>query len=283
MRLPRPRLPTTLPCLLLPLVVGCAPTLSTFTPAHVAPSGHVQAEVGSDVSYPSGTLSSLIDGADALGDAAERRELTQEEQQRLLRGATSIVLNPPSLNTHLGIGVGVYENIEVQGRLVSGGWRLGGRYQFLDQDSNSVDLSAGLGISRYTFSIGIPEIPDVLDVEDYHRWIVDIPVLVGKHGNWYRWWAGPKFLMGSFGASMTLSVPTEDTTYDFEMEGRSWYLGGQAGAALGYKYIFVGAELTVVHMSSSARFSADQAGLEPYEPELSGTIWYPGLGLMGQF
>lgn len=278
-----PRLSPSLAPLIAPLLAGCAPALSTFTPAHVAPRGHVQAEIGSDVSYPTGTLADLKDGADALSNAAQDRELTEEEQHRVLRGAASTLLNPPSFNTHLGIGVGVYDNTEVQGRLTSGGWRLGGRYQLLSQDSDRVDLSAGIGVSHYTFSLGLPEIPSVLKASDYSRWLLDVPVLLGKHGTWYRWWAGPKFLVGSFDASITLAVPTDDTAYDFTMEGTSWYLGGQAGAALGYKWIFVAAELTVVHCSTSARFRAPQAGIEPYEPSLGGTIWYPGIGLMGEF
>jgi hypothetical protein len=210
--------------------------------------------------------------------------LTEEQQRILLRGAASTLLNPPSMSSHLGVAVGVYRNVEVGGRLFTGGWRLGGRYQFLNQETHSVDLSAGLGVSRYSFSWKIPAIPELVEVDDYSRWMVDIPVLVGTHGNWYRWWAGPKFLLGTFDAGVTLTNPFDDQKYGFTMDGTSWYLGGQAGAALGYKWIFVAAELTVMHTESSANFTAHTGTASAnYEPKVSGTIWYPGIGLMGQF
>lgn len=279
-------LPLTSQTLSLLLLGGCAPTLSSFTPAHVAPSGHVQAEVGMDVSIPAGIVDELMDTAKTVARTADRQaaNLTEEQRRVLLRGAATTLLNPPSMSTHLGVAVGVYEDVEVGGRLFSGGWRLGGRYQFLDQKTQSVDLSAGLGISRYSFSLGIPEVPILVDVEDYSRWMVDIPVLVGKHGNWYRWWAGPKFLMGTFDAGVTLTNPIDDQKLGFTMDGTSWYLGGQAGAALGYKWIFVAAELTVMHVGAKAEFAAN-GGTESasYKPTVSGTIWYPGLGLMGEF
>jgi hypothetical protein len=68
---------------------GCAPALSSFTPAHVARPKHVQVEIGTDVSYPPDTLSSLYDSAKALSGVAERRELTSEEQRVVLRGAAT--------------------------------------------------------------------------------------------------------------------------------------------------------------------------------------------------
>jgi hypothetical protein len=265
------------------LLSGCAPALSTFTPAHVAKSGHVQLELGSDVSYPTGTIEELNDGLDALTDSAQTDAvLTEDEQREILNAATSTVLNPPSLNSHVGAGVGVAKDVEVQGRLFSGGLRVGGRYQFLHQKEQSVDLSAGLGIGRYSFSLGIPELPTLLDIEDYSRWMVDTGVLVGNHGNWYRWWAGPKLLYGSFDAVITLTPPGGDV-YAFSMEGRSLYAGGQAGVALGYKWVFFVFELTVMHLSTSARFAAQGTGIEPYEPSIGGTIYYPGVGLMGEF
>src|SRR5688572_4090435 len=49
--------------------VACAPALSSFTPAHVAPRKHVQAEVGLDVSIPTGTIGHVVDVGEALADS----------------------------------------------------------------------------------------------------------------------------------------------------------------------------------------------------------------------
>ncbi|HET9953301.1 MAG TPA: hypothetical protein VFQ61_02290 [Polyangiaceae bacterium] len=262
---------------------ACAPALSSFTPAHVAAPGHVQAEVGTDVSVPRNTLADLYDITRALDRAAQNRTLTQTEQRQLLRGATSQLLNPLSANSHLGLGVGVYRNLEAQGRLFTGGWRLGARLQFLSQPEHGLDASVGLGVGRYSYSFGIPNIADVLEIEDYGRWMVDVPVLVGKRGDWYRWWGGPKALLGTYRAGASLNLPAENKSYGFDLRGTSGYVGAQLGGALGYKHLFFAAELSVMYFTTRARFTTNGVALEPYEARIDGLIWYPGVGLLGEF
>ena len=43
------------------LVVGCAPSLSTFQPAHVPPRGTVSASLGLEGSIPAGDITTLYD------------------------------------------------------------------------------------------------------------------------------------------------------------------------------------------------------------------------------
>jgi hypothetical protein len=113
--------------------------------------------------------------------------------------------------------------------------------------------------------------------------MLDIPLLVGQHGDWYRWWGGPKVLVGSYKAGATLNVPAADQTYGFHLSGTSSYVGAQVGGALGYKWIFIATELTVVRFSTTAKFTAEGTGSEPYESKLSGAIVYPGVALLGEF
>ena len=49
-----------------------------------------------------------------------------------------------------------------------------------------------------------PPVEDVLDtvsIDDFSRWNLDLPVAVGQHGSWYRWWAGPHFSYSSMSQS----------------------------------------------------------------------------------
>jgi hypothetical protein len=243
----------------------------------------VQVEAGTDISYPPDTLSSLYDTAKTLSDAANNRELTSDEQRVVLKGAATQLLNPISANAHIGIGVGVYENTEVQARWFSGGWRLGARYQFLSKKDDGIDLSLGLGFGRYSYSFGVPDIVDILSIDDYRRFMVDVPLLLGSSGTWYRWWGGPKMVLGTYHAGARLQIPSTDELYGFELNGVSRYLGGQLGGALGYKWIFFAMELTVVHFSTTAKFEAVGASTSSYDAKIDGTIIYPGLGLMGEF
>ena len=51
------------------LSAGCAPSLSTMQPAHIAPKGHVQATAGIEVSAPTATFTRVIDAGKALSQA----------------------------------------------------------------------------------------------------------------------------------------------------------------------------------------------------------------------
>ena len=276
-------------------VIGCAPTLSTFTPAHVPKAGHIQAEVGTDVSWPTGTLDRLVDSGKAAANAAEGESLTEAQQQAVLKAATSLLLNPPSMNSHLGIGVGVVQNLEVSGRWVSGGWRLGSRYQFLQQDRDGIALSAGVGVGHYGWSNSmldrLNDINDAFGIDlvryhEYSRWQFDLPLLVGKAGTWYRWWTGPKLLLCKYHTSLDVNQNPGGVSdrVGFTLDGLSTYFGALIGAAVGYKYVFLAAELTVVRFDTRAHFSASTgSSATPYDPRVGGMVIYPGLGLMGEF
>jgi len=252
-----------------------------MTPAEVAKPKHVQMEMGMDVSVPAGVLSDLVSAGEALADS--QTALDAEQQRRLLRAGTSLALNPPSANAHLGVGVGIGYGAELQGRLVSGGWRLGGRYQFLNAKDHGIDFSAGLGLGRTSWSIGTDTFEPVLEFKDYSRWQFDLPLLFGTSGTWYRWWGGPRILLGSYSAGMKLTPPTETQSYSVELTGTSAYLGGQLGGALGYKHIFLAAELTLVNFSTDAKLATHGAGAGDFTTSVSGLVVYPAVGLMGDF
>jgi hypothetical protein len=40
-------------------------------------------------------------------------------------------------------------------------------------------MSAGIGVSRFTYSIPISDYIPVLKIDDFTRWQIDVPVLVG--------------------------------------------------------------------------------------------------------
>ncbi|HEY5961678.1 MAG TPA: hypothetical protein VIV60_34195 [Polyangiaceae bacterium] len=198
---------------------GCAPTLSTFTPAHVARAGHVQVEVGADVSVPSGGLNNLVDIGKAAVDATQGQRLSEPQMHEVLGASASLLLNPPSMNTHLGVGVGILQNWEVSGRLVSGGWRLGSRYELLHQAEHGITLSTGIGVGHYSWSAaGLEQLNDLNDnfgldlvhFDEYSRWQFDIPLLIGKSGTWYRWWTGPKILLCTYDTRLTVTPGWEN-------------------------------------------------------------------------
>jgi hypothetical protein len=261
---------------------GCAPALSSFTPAHVAPHKHVQAEAGFDVSAPLGTIRDVIEQGEKLGNAARDRELNEQEQAELFHAGAGLALNPPSVVSHLGIAYGLVERFEVGGRLTPGAWRLGGRYQLLDQTKDGLDGTFGLGGGRYSYEFPLSDQIPFIKLEDFSRWQVDLSFLIGKRGNWYRVWAGPRAMFSFYGTELVFEQPqvpgaTEEKVVLASLDGSGTYLGGQAGVALGYKKVFLGFELTLAKFWShpELRFLDYRRDVE-----LESFIVYPGIALM---
>lgn len=262
------------------LLPACSTSLSSFRPAHVGPKGTVHAEAGVDVSIPTGGLSNAMDAAKSLGRTAKRSGLSEDEKRDVLHAGVNLALNPPAFVEHVTVAYAPFDRSEIGLRYSAGAWRVGARRQLLTQERHGYDVTVGFAVERFTFEFPIGDIIDVLQVNDYERWNFDFPIAVGRHGGWYRWWCGPRVLVSQFDAGISLNVPAERMTYAASASGRALYLGAQGGVAIGYRHLFVGAELTVVRVSSSAQVEA--LGTED-DLDLGGVIVYPGIALMGEF
>jgi hypothetical protein len=65
-----------------------------------------------------------------------------------------------------------------------------------------------------------------------------------------------------------------------EAAGRGMYLGAQAGAVVGYRWLFVGLEMTVVRLVGNAHI--DVFGRRT-EADTGTWIIYPGIAVLGEF
>jgi hypothetical protein len=263
---------------------GCAVGLSSTQPAHVAPPGRVHAELGVDISYPTGTATRVIDAAESVEDASTQRMPTDAEKRTIFEGGAAIAMNPPAAIPHLGVDYGVAERWEVGARLATSGWRLAGRRQLLLQAEHGVDLSLGLGFGRAIFTPPVESVFRRLRVDQFSRWNLDVPIAIGRHGSWYRVWGGPRAVFSWVSQTMTLTLP--DTTgpdpvrVTGEFSGRGLYLGGYAGAALGYRSLFIGPELTLVYVFGSA--DVDALGSRQ-NVAVGSLVVYPAFTFMGEF
>jgi hypothetical protein len=257
-------------------------------PAHVAPKHHAQAEFGMDVSIPTGTISDAIDAAITLGQIANEktRKLTDAEVETIYRGASGFVLNPPSATPHVGVAFTVVNNLEISLRYATSSLRLGGRYQFLTKEKHKVDASVGLGLGYFVLGLPLGDVLKVIELEDFTRFQLDVPIVFGTRGSWYRLWGGPRFLYTRFGTSLKLAIPeipgiTEGRFELASFGGNGFYAGGQAGVAVGYKYVFLAFELTVVRLMMNGNLKIFQRPVANFD--LGSTIVYPAIGLIGEF
>jgi hypothetical protein len=265
--------------------LSCSPAISSFTPAHVPKKGHVQAEVGTDVFVPTGTIVDVVEAAEALGEAAERRELSEAEEREVMEGAWALALNPPSATPHIGIGYSPADNVAIDGRYTVGALRLGGRYQLLHRAQDGLDLTLGLGLGRYVYEFPINDAIPVIHLEDFTRYQIDIPIILGISGDWYRVWGGPRLLATFYSTELALiysDIPGGGTPEDVRasFSGTGFYAGAQGGVALGYKKVFLAFELTLAEFWTTGKLEAFG---ETMNVELASFVIVPGLALMGEF
>ena len=262
-------------------LAACAPVLSTFTPAPVAPHGHFRGATAIGVSIPTGPLGDLFDRSEDLARASiEGRALTDDEVGDLFESTTGLLLNLPSAAYELQGRFGVAKRVDVGLRLaLPGAIRLDGRYQFVLTPNKPFAASVGLGLTYYSFEIPVPSpIDEVIEVDDYRRLEVDVPLLFGWSGPIGHVWLGPKIVFATYGTEMTAKLVSD--TRLASVSGTSWYYGVQVGGAIGYRYVWIAAELTIAGMSGSA--DIELAGVK-LSPKFSGAVIYPAIGLVMQF
>ncbi|HWZ89826.1 MAG TPA: hypothetical protein VNW92_13280 [Polyangiaceae bacterium] len=260
--------------------VACAPALSGFQPAHVPAVGHVQAELGADVSVSLGSVNSIVRASETLDHAAAQRMLTDDEKRAILAGGANLGLDPPAVIPHFGVAYSPLEHWELGLRFAASGWRVGVRRQLLEQLDSGVDFTVGVGFGRAIFDPPIHSVLETLTVNDFSRWALDFPVTLGQHGSWYRWWAGPRLLYSHTAQTMTLSLPLDNRTVTGSMSGHALYVGGYAGLVFGYRTIFLGPEFTVAKLFGSANVQALGGAMDL---DIDSVVVYPALALMGEF
>src|SRR5262245_29529147 len=167
---------------------ACGTSLSSFQPAHVPEQGKLHAELGIDVSYPTGTFRKVVNAARAVEDVAEVRALSDDEKRTILEGGVAVGVDPPAAIPHFGVAYAPWQSWELGLRLTTAGWRLAVRRQLLGQVDSGVDLSVGLGAGRSLFDPPVDSVLDRLTFDGFSRWNFDLPVALGRHGSWYRVW-----------------------------------------------------------------------------------------------
>ena len=265
------------------LLGACAGALSSFQPAHIGKKGQVRAEAGMDVSVPLGTFSDVIDGAKALASAANERELTDAERTEVLEAGASIALAPPGVVTHVGGTYVPLDHLEIGLRTAGGGWRAGARYQLLSQERHKLDLSAGVAVSRFAYEFPVSDIIGIVSLDDFTRYGLEIPITVGQHGSWYRWWMGPRLMFDRFSSQLTYSQPPVGSLPASEtvasIKGTSSLLGAQGGVALGFRKVFIAVEFTAVNLDSNATMTLLS---NKQDVDVGGLVIYPGIAIMGE-
>ena len=260
------------------------PVLSTFEPAHIPKGKTLRTVVGQDISIPTGTLSKAVDAAEAVLEVAETGELEESQLIDLFEGATALLLNPPSYNTHLAGAWLPADRVEVRLRhAFGGGVRVSARYQFLEQDVHGLDMAAGLALGFHDQAFPVDDVLPGVESSGFRHRMYEIPVAAGWHASWFRFWFGPKLMFATY--DLEFSARTDFLTASALASGSGSYLGGHVGVALGYEAAFVALEITTVRASMTGELSASAANIEVAGVSFDQVGWviYPGVAFMGLF
>jgi hypothetical protein len=235
-------------------------------------------------SIPVGALyDAYTSGKHALEKAKNDEPLTTEEKWQAFDAGVALLLNPPAIGYNLSLAYVPWKRLEVSLRYASSALRLGTRYQILDRATGPFDMSAGVGISRFTYSVPIADYVPILKIDDFTRWQIDVPLLIGMQNQWFRVWGGPRFIATFFDMALKLDLQVEEPVLA-SMSGHAYYLGGQGGIGFGYRWIFFAFELTMVQSMGTARFDAPALTDAPHhDVDLSTLVIYPSFGLMGEW
>jgi hypothetical protein len=266
-------------------LAGCAPALSTFQTAAVPPTGHYAAAVGLEGSIATGTLAdAYTTGQHVLDKAKSGNVLTTDEKWQAFDAGASLLLNPPAVGYNLMLAYVPWQRLEVSLRYAGSALRLGTRYQILDRATGSpFDMSLGVGASRFTYTVPFTDKLPLLKLDDFTRWQIDVPLLIGMQNQWFRVWGGPRFLATFFDMALKLDLQVEEPVLA-SMSGHAYYVGGQGGIGFGYRWLFVAFELTIVESMGNARFDAPALATAPHhDVDLSTLVIYPSFGLMGEW
>lgn len=271
------------PLVALTLLLGCATPLSTFQTARVAPKGTWTAAAGFEGSIPVGTLGDIVDAGESLGDRASHGQaLSSNQSWQVFDAGLQLLLGPPSFGYHFMAAYVPADRLEISLRYAGSALRLAGRYQLLYRDDGPFDMNVGLGVARFTYGIPMSSFIPVLKVDSFSRWQLDVPLLIGTQNRWFRAWTGPRFVATFFDAG--LRIETSSQSVGATLSGSAYFVGGQAGLGIGYRWLFVAFELTVAEMLGGASAKAPGLADAPtHDLELSGLVIYPSIGLMGDF
>ena len=274
------------------MAAGCAPSLATMQPAHVAPKGHFEATAAIEIGVPTGTVTRIINTGNNLSQTAiNNGDVTPDEERQIFDAGVNFAVSPISAGTHFALNYTVLDRWEVGVRYASAAWRLGSRYQFLRHEDGPFDMTLGLGVARQAVEIPLAStVEKILEIDDFTRYTVDASLQIGTSRGFYRVWAGPKFLYSRFDMGMRLAVPPGAQQPDLAtFEGNGVYYGGQGGAAIGWRHVFFAVELTLAEMSGHAKVTSilgpRSGGADPiaHDTDVSGFVVYPAFGLIGEF
>jgi hypothetical protein len=278
---------------------GCATTLSTLQTAKPLARGQFQVSGAMGVFAPVGQLATVIEQGVTQGkvirrtvESGEPYHLAEEDAQRLLGVGLALAVAPAGVSNELMIRTGLLEShtLDLGLRLSTNSVRFDGKVRLLhagdpedvpleDTQRKSFDVALGAAISRHLFKSPVLDTLEVVKIDDFSRWDVEIPLYMSMDlGDIFKLYAAPKYIYSRTRLDQKLvdySRAGQDVTgFDMALPAQvsSHFYGASVGFALGYKYVHLYAELTAGYIDCRPVLFGQQR-------DLGGVTLYPAIGI----
>ena len=263
------------------LTLGCAINLAEMRGARVLRGGEIELAEINSVVVPSAAVRESIEPAKELvGQIEESDELTEDERRVLVGGMAAVALSGPGYGTFLDGNIGLGRGLEANARVGNGSYTLGLRkrvplYRAADPGPWHMALGVRGGVATGGAWLGVFNWANTaIRVSDLRRYDLSASLTAGREfKEWGRVWWGPKVQLSPYTWELDGSLVGLGTE---SSSGRLVYAGGFAGGAVGYRWIHLAGELTVVH----TRGTLDAFGEEHSQ---RGWIVAPHWGVMVNF
>ena len=284
--------PAKLACALLLLIcgVGCATSVTTLQSARTIDPGDMQITTSASVPVASSVVRGAFDTAKSVVDrfddiSSANTPPTEDELRNAVEAATAYVLFTPSVYPELMARRGIIDRFDAGLRLSNSLAKFEMKGQFLKEDSGAAG-SAFIGYG-YHFGVGpsiaekLFDIFEYLDMVDYARHDLDVGVLFGfEKGEWLSFYAGPRFLTSFTKVKLNLKGFEQNDVIDvpeaINIDTPIIHVGAVVGIMLGYKYVFVNLEMTMLYVIFKPEVLGETL-------DLGGMMFAPTIGLTAKF
>ena len=274
-------------CLFCLSLWGCATSTSTLQSARTLRQGEVQLTVAASVPVATVVVGELIDSAELAYDRLKSAEdasrpVTESELRQSLEAATALVLFSPSLFWEVVGRVGIVDRFDAGLRISHSLVKAEAKFQFL-RIKDSVDASVFVGYA-YHFGVGpsmaesFYSIFDYVQLGDYSRHDLDVGVLFGREwGRWLSLYGGPRYMVSFVAIDPDISkISTEAGLPETQISSQIHHAGAVGGLMIGYKYVYLQAELTLLWAVFEPKILGERM-------DLGGMVISPTLGITARF
>ncbi len=261
---------------------ACSPTLSTMQPARLVPPGHVQLGTSVEVSLPHGEVRDALDRARGVSG-----ELTSAEVDVLADAATAALVHSPGLGLQISAAYGVSRRVELDARASMTAVRGGMRFQLV-RARPGIYVALGVGVTHQFVGLPIQQFTSAAEVRSFSREELDVPLTAGFSSRAFHLWLGPKLVVARYAASVSACLDRQDgrcaMPATMTLDGTAAYLAGQIGIAIGWKSVWLAAELTVARLGVDATMQIDTATMhQAHTFGGGGLVLAPTVGLFAWF